>query len=288
MVYIIIFMAFLILLLVFKQFEDVKSLIDFIGFTGTVAGIILAVVALIYAFLQANAFGNASSKLDDSAKRIEVLSKSLDKINSLDEISTKLNETQKTVNDSIHGLRESVSHFHAATNESFDKLNNSIGNIVFPNIKSHPETLATIGTDSEEKIDQFIQFCDLPTLTTGYILVRCNEKKHTFNIYEYIDWAKENSLLVIFDKEDDSSISDTIFQRNVGVFFANYHHFAYHQYIKISGPFSNITVEVQNDYFINKIKQQFQFFCSAIGKYPTPYKDYIEFNNDLDKAHQPS
>lgn len=116
--------GFLIIAIVFVfsgRLADNTLFVDYVGFSGTIVSILLAVIAIIYSFYQSSTYENATHKLDTSANKIE---EAATKLSSVSDVERVLKEFKKEVTDirsGISGLESIVQTVHSGV----DSMNRS-------------------------------------------------------------------------------------------------------------------------------------------------------------------
>jgi len=118
LVYGIIILILVIVAILTVKLGDNVSVVDYFGFAGTLIGIILAVVALIYAFYQSSVYGSATTSLDESAKKIEVVTQNLENITLLE---SSIAQMASSVHNLSDDLPEKIEKLHAV----IDMLSNT-------------------------------------------------------------------------------------------------------------------------------------------------------------------
>jgi hypothetical protein len=101
---------------------DNTSVVDYIGFAGTIMSLILAVIAIIYSFYQNSTYVNSTQKLESSADKIEEITKELAKAKELQKVLFDFKGEVTNINESIAGLREVVSTIQHGVNNTLQSV----------------------------------------------------------------------------------------------------------------------------------------------------------------------
>lgn len=171
-----------------KQLSKSKELVDYIGFAATILSIVLAIIAIIYSFIQTLTTDGAIEKLDKSAKRIEKITdgfmtiqelpnkidSSVNKLVDISEDFQKIQETVISMQQTVCGIEKSVSDSNVRLGEFVEQFGgNSTGKI------------------DAESLDK-AKIAEIVTNSTGrygiailYYLFLCSEKKISLNLAEF-------------------------------------------------------------------------------------------------------
>ncbi|UYG96739.1 hypothetical protein [Cytobacillus firmus] len=98
--YIVGFLVIAIIFIVSGRLSDNTSVVDYVGFAGTIVSILLAVIAIIYSFYQSSTYENSTQKLEITAKKIEQITNELSEVA---EISGNIKYLKDTV-DKINNI----------------------------------------------------------------------------------------------------------------------------------------------------------------------------------------
>lgn len=230
---------------------DNPDVIDYLGFGGTIASILLAVVALIYSFFQTAASGNTTALLEDSAMRIENVTKSLEKVNEITNITEKLEESlgalnliSSNMNNVTELFQEGISHIEnsrASQEVAITKMD-----VFLNNFKMSDQEVIV-----EDNIDKLgilnltgvsgREFVTLVSLFLAYD----NDKK--LNLNKLFDFCVEANYYVGLEDLDDFNSLDEeskidLRTRNIGYFECVYYRYSFNNIIYAEGAFSDINV----------------------------------------------
>jgi hypothetical protein len=107
------------------------TLINYIGFAGTLLSIVLAIIAIIYSYFQSSSFENTKFKLDQSVEKIEEASSSLSKMNKIEEltasISASVNNFETNLASSITDLQSGLTQLAGTFEERLHLFTVSMG-----------------------------------------------------------------------------------------------------------------------------------------------------------------
>lgn len=216
---------------------DNPDVIGYLGFGGTIASILLAVVALIYSFFQTAASGNTTAILEDSAERIEVVTKSLERVDGIAEIAQKLEDSLfilESVNTNVktatgifeEGTKKFESLYAQKVNDSgFNKPTSSVQ-------EESSELLSDLELMYKDNDLTKIEFLIL------YSLLLVNKEKKVFNL-------KRFSIFFMSTNADfyKSDIERSQFRiRMLGYFDAIALQYSRNKLVKINGSFNDVKV----------------------------------------------
>lgn len=220
--YWILILALVIIMLLTTKLGDNSDVISYVGFGGTIASILLAIVALIYSFFQTAASGNTTAVLQDSAKRIEDVSKKLDKVDDIKEIT-------KQLGSSLHELIEIKTNI-LETSASIEKGINEVGQLrqaFSQEIESKSNVIeVSKGNDSNDSIILKVSFTYLEFLLL-YSLMLAKNNKTEFNMSKFSEFIYnkngKSEKLRYFTKGEESDVKHRMLGYFDGVYF-QYHY----------------------------------------------------------------
>ncbi|MED4782700.1 hypothetical protein [Brevibacillus choshinensis] len=128
--YIITILISIVIAVLTIRLGDNQNVINYFGFAGTLVSIILAIVALIYAFYQSSTYESTSSKLDSSAKKIEEATQHLEKVNELNEVTATLKETYNLISSRVQQVQEVIYTIDKGVEEFAITIQNNLDTIV--------------------------------------------------------------------------------------------------------------------------------------------------------------
>lgn len=281
MIYILIFLVFIIVFLLTFKLADNVTAIDYIGFSGTLISIILAVVALIYAFFQSLSFGTTNSKLEESANKIEVVTNELRKFSSIEQTTNKImidiQEVNRSINQAVQGIQE-VSYTVGSNLEGFQRLSHTIDaniNNLHNNVDetrleivsrlSTPNTLVrTTMVDKEDAIEHFLEVIHNSTLLYFKYLSIVYEKSVITSLEKYIEWSLETDRGLWSkiwsntknDEEERNTIHEIIIQRNIGLLSGYHQALSINGWLKLKGKIYSFTVMEFDDILLRLVNER--------------------------------
>lgn len=257
---------FLLIILAAMSFGDDFELVSYFGFAGTLIGIVLAIIALIYSFSQSITQGSANKKLEESAQRLEELSKTFQKLEKLDSLSDELKEPiiqlKNDLQSSILIIDQTVSQLAPALAEKIEKqtelLHSAFNGSAYFN--KQPNINTSINDDNVF-LERLIQTIPLSHLLITYFCIKSYENGDTTNLLEMLDWSNKNKLSLYYIDDADSTYTDVqktmLAERNAGAFIGLYIYFASFEWIKLIGDnLNNISLTHLNDEFSDCVKKR--------------------------------
>jgi hypothetical protein len=258
----------LVLIIVFistVRLADNAQAIDYFGFAGTLVGIILAVVALIYSFYQSTTYVGANEKLDISANKIERVTESLDETN--EHITRQLNGTMSEMKDSLKHTLNTVNQgffqISASMQEQLDQnaIMRSSLDKVHETVQETKYNLASVlemsnGVTKEEPsvnelknfITYYVQFQGIFQSLFLYYLIEIKKINKEGNIYNVISWGIENKLAFDYEnfQENEDILKSFVYQNNVGMFWDIFFELSSGGLIQLEGRLSKTIVKSIN------------------------------------------
>lgn len=184
---------------------DNPDVIGYLGFGGTIASILLAVVALIYSFFQTAASGNTTAILEDSAKKIESVTDSLKRVDKIVEIADKL-ESSLTILESLENNVTAATGIFEEGARKFeffysDKIN---GSEFTQNIKASDDESSNTNDQSlfvieKLKIKRFVKM----ELLVLYSLILVNDTDNFFNLNKFSKYVTSNVFKLAPNEVDE-------------------------------------------------------------------------------------
>jgi hypothetical protein len=106
--YIVGFLIITIVVVFSGRLADNTLFVDYIGFSGTIVSILLAVIAIIYSFYQSSTYENANHKLDTSANKIEEATAKLSNVSQIKDMMEDFKREVKSLKDSLEEVKNKV------------------------------------------------------------------------------------------------------------------------------------------------------------------------------------
>jgi fumarate reductase subunit C len=250
--------AFLILIIVAiftVKLGDNKNVVDYLGFAGTLIGIILAVAALIYAFYQNYAYQSSTSKLEEAAQKIEKVTEQLEKVNDLENIAQTVDVIDINIKHVYEYLQETMDQFSYDMNDRFnavgslyDNLNMSIQEMAL----SKHQTISD-NPDGENKIkeshlmENLILNLPFNYILFIYYLLKLFQLDKYANLTKYSEWSLNNSYSPWSDRWTSDKHSQYI-NLTMGALLGNLHSFTIRGWIEIDGSLDVITIRMDDNF----------------------------------------
>lgn len=196
LIYWIIILVLAIITIFTVKLGDNPDVIGYLGFGGTIVSILLAVVALIYSFIQTAASGNTTAILEDSAKKIESVTNSLKKVDEIVGIADKL-ESSLTILESLENnvaaatgiFEEGARKFEFAYNDMFNRSEYT------QTVKPSDENKSTTDVQYLFEIEnlRIKEFAKVELLIL-YSLILVNDADKVFSLIRFARFVSEKSV----------------------------------------------------------------------------------------------
>ncbi|WP_148629488.1 hypothetical protein [Bacillus sp. E214] len=106
--YIVGFLIIAIIFIISENFSDNKNIVDYVGFSGTIISILLAVIAIIYSFYQNSTYINSTQKLDITAEKIEEITRKLSEVAEVSGNITYLKDMVDKINSIVTNIETNL------------------------------------------------------------------------------------------------------------------------------------------------------------------------------------
>ncbi|MEO2260426.1 hypothetical protein ABGV43_26345 [Paenibacillus amylolyticus] len=220
LVYWILILVLVIITVLTIRLGDNSDVISYVGFGGTIASILLAIVALIYSFFQAATSINTTTVLQDSAKRIEDVTKKLDKVDDIKEITKQLESSLREMMEIKSNIIETSVSIEKGIHEV-----SQLGQALSQKIESKVIEVSN-GDNSSDSITLEVSFTYLEFLLI-YSLILASDNKREFNISKFSDFIYskngKSEEFRYFTKGEKADVK----HRMLGFFDGVYFHYFY-------------------------------------------------------------
>lgn len=135
--YIISILLLIIIVLITKHWGQIPNLVILISFAATLSSLVLAILAIVYAFYSNNSFQQNTKNLNEASKNIsetsqELLKMSLDLTNKIEQIPSSIDSLaiiQKQTNEKLQNINELISQPQPNKQPKLEQLYNKPINI---------------------------------------------------------------------------------------------------------------------------------------------------------------
>jgi hypothetical protein len=234
---------------------DNKNVVDYFGFAGTIVGIILAVAALIYAFYQNYAYQSSTSKLEEAAQKIEMVTEQLEKVNNLENIAQTVDVIDINIKHVYEYLQETMDQISYEMNDRFNAVGNSYEylNITIQEMASSKYQPINDNPNSENTIEEsnlientILNTPSYYTLFIYYLLKIYQLDRHA-DLFKYTEWALNNSYSP-WSENWTKDKNPQFFNLTLGALLSNIHNFSIRNWVQLKGSFDVAIISMDDNF----------------------------------------
>lgn len=262
LIYWLLMLSMIIIFLTVFYFVGDEQLVSYFGFAGTIVGMILAIIALIYSFSQSITLGSAHSRLEDSAKKIEYFSSKIEKLDVLDNLSDEIEKSIESLKINVDSINSTVDQLAYTLTSDLRMQTNTINE----NFKALSESINPTRDDNEvPQLKWFLNSVHQSLLITLKILTICYERNEIININEVCDWIDKNNLSIFKNPSELETLTAVI--SYLGFFLQN-------GWLSVEGDFNDTKINNIKEELFNAVNEQYEQVKEQLQiKYP--FKDFI-------------
>ncbi|WP_098743542.1 hypothetical protein [Paenibacillus sp. EZ-K15] len=285
LVYLIVILIGVIITLLTIRLGDNGSVVDYFGFAGTLISIVLAVVALIYAFFQSITYGNANSKLEESAKKIEEVTDDLKKVSNIENLTKDLTSSVEEVKSNIHQAIAGINEMSATFQNNIIEFQSLVSNLDIIHtsvVETRQDILTKLNVVGSENTNKETPIVAVREEWIG-IIVSAMHRFHILYLFylslvhdsgvrtnwqQYVEWALNNDLAFWnelwknehekADEERDTNNIQVVLQRNIGVLMSIHPSLVNNGWIKVSGKIYDVEVNEYNDILKESVRKRIE------------------------------